>query len=272
VAALALAIFVLGACRRDESARPNSGAGKTESAAPNAERRVRVAAAADLQFALADVVAEFQRAQPQIRVETTNGSSGSFYAQLSNKAPFDVFLSADSQYPQKLVDAGRADGSTQFRYAVGQIVVWAPKSSPLDVERLGMNVLLEPAAKKIAIANPEHAPYGRAAQAALKSLGLFDRVKSRLVLGENIAQTAQFVESGAADVGIIADSLALAPTLKGKGKFVPVPPSAYPKMEQVGVVLDWAQDREAALAFCHFLRGEQGQAILARFGFARPGN
>jgi molybdate transport system substrate-binding protein len=231
---------------------------------------VRVAAAADLQFALKDVVAEFERAHPNIHVDTTIGASGNLYSQLANQAPFDVFLSADRQYPQKLIQAGRADGSTEFRYAVGQLVVWVQHSSPLDVEHLGIKALLEPSVKKIAIANPKHAPYGRAAEAALKSLGVYDRVKDRLVFGENVAQTAQFVESGAAEAGVIAHSLALAPAMKDRGKSWNVPLSSYPKLEQAGVVLTASKNRDAALEFCRFLQSQGGRTILGRYGFVRP--
>jgi molybdate transport system substrate-binding protein len=139
------------------------------------------------------------------------------------------------------------------------------------VEKLGVRALLDPGVRKIAIANPKHAPYGRAAEAALKKLEVYDQVKDRLVLGENVAQAAQFVETGAADAGVIALSLALAPTLREKGKYWEVPLDAYPRLEQGGVILSWARDRQAADALRAFVLGPEGKAVLRRYGFFLPG-
>jgi molybdate transport system substrate-binding protein len=153
---------------------------------------------------------------------------------------------------------------------VGQIVVWVPNGVPIDVQRLGIHAVLDPAAKKAAIANPRHAPYGRAAEAALRNLGVYERVRDRLVLGENIAQTAHFVESGAADVGIIALSLALAPAMQDKGRYWLVPLEAYPTLEQGSVILNWAEDPEATARFRAFVAGPRGREILKRYGFLVP--
>ena len=232
-----------------------------------AQGTVAVAAAADLQFALADVKAAFVQSHPGVQVAATFGSSGNFYAQIVNGAPFDVFLSADEDYPRKLVQAGLADAGSAFRYSRGRLVLWVPKGSPVPLERLGMKALLDPTVKKVAIANPRHAPYGRAAEAALAKLGLLDAVKPRLVFGENISQTAQFVQSGAADVGILALSLAKAPALAEVGRSVEVPLDAYPPLEQGAVLLARAKDNAAARAFCDFLRGPAGATILKRYGF-----
>jgi molybdate transport system substrate-binding protein len=234
-------------------------------------REVRVAAAADLQFAFHELAAAFQKQNPGIKVTPTYGSSGNFFAQLSNDAPFDLFLSADTDYPRKLVEQGKAVKGSEFVYAVGHLVVWVPASSKLDVAKLGMRALTDPAAKKVAIANPKHAPYGRAAEAAMKKLGVYDEVKDRLVLGENVAQAAQFAESGAADVGVIALSLALAPTMRDKGRYAEVPLDAYPRLAQGGVLLSWAKDREAAEALRDFLTSAEGRAILNQYGFLPPG-
>ena len=206
-------------------------------------RELAVAAAADLKFALNDIVAEFEKENPHVHVNATFGSSGNLFAQLSNRAPFDLFLSADVGYPRKLIEAGHAGEETLFSYAIGQIVVWVPKDSPLDVGTLGIDVLKEPSVKKIAIANPKHAPYGRAAEAAMKDLGVYDQISDRLVLGENVAQAVQFVETGAADVGIVSHSLLMAPELRDKGRYWIVPQSAYPPIEQGGVIVSWAKDR-----------------------------
>ncbi|MDX2169151.1 MAG: molybdate ABC transporter substrate-binding protein [Deltaproteobacteria bacterium] len=244
------------------------GATAAESGA--AARRVNVAAAADLKFAFDEIAAAFHAANPSIEVLPTYGSSGNFFAQLSNKAPFDLYLSADIAYPKKLIEQGQGVADTAFNYAFGEIVVWVPKASALDVEQRGIEALLDPSAKKIAIANPQHAPYGRAAEAALKTLGVYDTVKDRLVLGENIAQTAQFVSSGAADVGIIALSLAVAPPMRDAGRFWRVPTDAYPPIEQGGVILQWAADRAAADALRAFMLGSEGRKILERYGFRLP--
>ena len=176
-----------------------------------------MAAAADLKFALDELVTEFQAKHPSTTVKVTYGSSGNFYAQLQNQAPFDLYFSADIAYPRKLAEAGLALDGDLFLYAVGRIVVWTPSQSPVKVEQLGIQSLFAPSVKKIAIANPQHAPYGVAAVAALKSLKVYEQAEPKLVYGENIAQTAQFVQSGAADIGIIALSLAIAPPMRERG-------------------------------------------------------
>lgn len=242
-----------------------------QSDAPQTVRQVAVAAAADLKYAFDELIAEFGREHAHVNVQVTYGSSGNFYAQLLNRAPFDIYFSADVAYPRRLVEEGLADGESEFLYAVGQIVVWVPNESQIDVAQLGIRSLVDPRARKVAIANPLHAPYGRAAEAALKSLGVYDQVQDRLVLGENIAQTAQFVESGAADVGIIALSLAMAPAMQDKGRYWVIPLSAYPPMEQGCVVLNWAQDQSATESFRTFVASERGRAILKRYGFLLPG-
>jgi molybdate transport system substrate-binding protein len=244
-----------------------TGCGGSASTPPAKPRRVTVAAASDLKYALDEIVVEFKKKHPDIEVETTYGSSGNFFEQLSSKAPFDLYFSADIAYPRKLIEAGLADQETEFQYAVGKIVVWARKDSPLDVEAQGIQSLCGEGVRKIAIANPVHAPYGRAAEAAFKQLGVYEQIKDKLVLGENIAQTAQFIESGSADVGVIALSLALAPAMKDQGKFWQVPLDSYPKIEQGGVILNWAQDREAAEALRAFVLSEEGRVTLRRYGF-----
>ncbi len=230
-------------------------------------QHVTVAAAADLQFALAEVDAAFCRTHPGITVSASYGSSGAFYAQIMNGAPYDVFLSADEGYPQKLVQAGLANGASAFRYSRGRLVLWVPKDSPIALARLGMKALLDPSVQRIAIANPRHAPYGRAAEAALAKLGLLEAVRPRLVYGENISQTAQFVQSGAAQIGLIARSLAESPPLVAAGRSYAVPLDAYPPLDQGAVILTRAQGNAAARAFCAFLRGPEGLAILKRYGF-----
>lgn len=238
---------------------------------PSRAVTVSVAAAADLKFALDEVIGKFEQEHSGIRIQVTYGSSGNFYAQLANRAPFDIYFSADVSYPRRLVEQGLAAKESEFLYAVGQIVVWVPNGSSIDVEKLGIAAVLDPAVRKVAIANPQHAPYGRAAEAAMRSLGVEEQVRERLVLGENVAQTAQFVESGAADVGIIALSLAMAPALRDKGRYWLVPLDAYPAIEQGSVILNWAKDRKATEAFRAFVSGPQGREILKQYGFILPG-
>jgi molybdate transport system substrate-binding protein len=236
---------------------------------PGAPRQLAVAAAADLRFALDDLVAGFEAEHPGVRVSPTFGSSGNFFAQLQSEAPFDLFLSADIDYPNKLAEAGLARDGKVFSFAEGAIVLWAPNANAGLVH--GLESLVEPAVKRIAIANPAHAPYGRAAEAALRSAGVYEAVKPKLVLGENIVQTAQFAESGNADVAIIALSLALAPGLQKEGRFLTIPQGAYPKIIQGGIILKWAREPDAAAAFRDYMASASGREILKRFGFRTPG-
>lgn len=232
--------------------------------------QIAVAAAADLKFVLDELATEFHTNQPDINVQISYGSSGSFYTQLQNQAPFDLFFSADVAYPRKLAADGLALDTNVFLYAVGRIVVWTPKPSPVDVEKLGIQSLLAPSVQKIAIANPQHAPYGVAAVAAMKSLKVYEQAEPKLVFGENVAQTAQFVQSGAADIGVIALSLAIAPQMQGAGRYWEIPPDAYPKMEQGGIILNWTKEAEAARAFRDFVLGRHGRDVFKRCGFYLP--
>jgi molybdate transport system substrate-binding protein len=236
----------------------------------SAPTKLSIAAAADLKFALDDLIKEFEGKYPAAKVNVTYGSSGNFFAQFQSGAPFDLFFSADIAYPRKLAEVGLGADNV-FLYAIGRIVVWVPKDSPVDVEKLGIKALLDPSVRKIAVANPEHAPYGRAAVAAMKALNVYDTVASRLVYGENIAQTAQFVQSGAADVGILALSLAIAPQMRNAGRFWQVPLDAYPQMEQGGIILKSSRNLEAARAFREFVLGGHGREVLERYGFYLPG-
>lgn len=238
--------------------------------AAEAKGEVAVAAAADLKFALDEVIAEFHKERSDIKVTATYGSSGNFYSQLSNRAPFDVFFSADRSFVEKLAAEGDTLAGSEFLYAIGRIVVWVPRSSTLDVEKQGIAVLKDPGVHHISIANPLHAPYGKAAEAAMRSLGVYEAVKDKLVLGENVSQAAQFVQTGSAEVGVIALSLALAPSLQKEGKFWNVPLEAYPRMEQGGVILKWARDPAAAQAFRAFILGPLGREVLTRYGFGLP--
>jgi len=233
-----------------------------------AAEELAIAAASDLNFAFKDLVAEFEKASGH-RVKLTLGSSGNFYAQIQNGAPFDLYFSADIGYPKKLEEAGLTVPGSIYRYAVGRIVLWTANKSAFDVSR-GIDLLRQPNIKKIAIANPKHAPYGRAAVAAMEHYNVHNAVKDRLILGENISQAAQFVESGACDVGIIALSLALAPTMKAKGAYWEIPSSAHPAIEQGAVIVKSSTHQEAARQFLEFVKSAAGQEVMIRYGFTLP--
>lgn len=229
---------------------------------------VRVAAAADLRFAMAELTKGFH-AKTGATVEVTYGSSGNFFSQIQSGAPFDLFFSADMNYAKKLVEAGLADGTTLYQYAIGSIVIWLPPESKLDVAHNRWNVLLDATVTKVAIANPEHAPYGRAAVSAMRRAKVYDGVQPKLVLGENISQAAQFVQSGNAQAGIIALSLALAPGMRD-GKYWLIPADMHPPIEQAAVVLSAAKNKSGARAFLDFVQSPDARQILTRFGFRPP--
>ncbi len=221
-----------------------------------------IAAAADLRISMDNIAAQFQKSHPDVSVKVSYGSSGQFTQQIENGAPFDVFCSADSGYPKKLADEGFALPGSEFIYAIGHIVFWVPESSPLQLT--GPDVLRDPSIRHIAIANPAHAPYGKAAEAALRSIGLYDAVKDKLVYGENVSQALQFAETGAAEIGIVSAAL-----VKG-GRSWEVPQNFYPKLEQGGIILKSSRNAALAQEFRAFLLGEQGRTILKRYGFYLP--
>lgn len=230
-----------------------------------AAQSVTVAAAADLQYAMQDVAAKFQK-QTGTEVKLIYGSSGNFFQQLQNGAPFDIFFSANLDYPKKLQTAGLTEPDSYYEYARGKIAVWVTKDSTLDVSS-GLRVLLNPSIKKIAVANPQHAPYGQAAVAAMQKEGIYDKVKDKFVLGENISQTASFVMSGSADVGIVALSLALSPNMKDKGRYVVVSAGDYPPIEQACVILSSSKNKDAARKFLAFIKTPAVADTLKRYGF-----
>jgi len=235
---------------------------------PAVAEEIAIAAASDLNFAIKDVIAEYEKATGN-RVKLSLGSSGNFYAQLTNGAPFDLYFSADIGYPKKLEEAGLIVPGSLYRYAVGRIVLWTNQSSHRDVSK-GLEALRDPAIKKIAIANPKHAPYGRAAVAAMQHFKVYDDAKDRLVMGENISQAAQFVESGACEIGVIALSLALAPTMKAAGTYWEIPSDAHPPLEQGAAILKSSKQQKTAQQFLEFMQGGKGQDIMRRYGFTLP--
>jgi molybdate transport system substrate-binding protein len=243
----------------------------TQSAAdsPAAAQPPLVAAAADLKFALDEVIAQFRRDSGR-DVRVTYGSSGNFARQIMQGAPYELFLSADEQFVEALAARGLTHGRGEL-YGVGRIVVFAPEGSALRpdarLEHLALR-LADGTAGRLAIASPEHAPYGRAAEQALRSLGLWDAARPRLVLGENVAQAAQFAASGNADGGIIAHSLALAPELRRRGSFALIPESLHEPLRQRMVLLAVASPE--AERFYDYLRSSAARAILAGYGFTPP--
>lgn len=230
-----------------------------------------VAAAADLSAALQEIGDRYQK-QSGVQLKLSFGASGSLTQQIQNGAPFDLFFSADMDYPRQLIASGAADPASLYQYAVGKLVLWVPADSPLDLDRNGINVLLDPSVKKIAIANPQHAPYGRAAAAALKHAGVYDRVADRLVLGENVAQAAQFVESGNAQAGFVALAHAVAPAMRGKGKYWEVPADFYPPLAQGVVVLSHSQHKKEAAEFLAYIKTKETAELLRKYGFTLPQN
>lgn len=231
-------------------------------------QEITVAAAADLQFVLPEMAARFEK-QTGSQVKLVFGSSGNFFQQIQNGAPFDIFFSADIDYAKQLESARLAEPGSLSEYAGGKIVLWLPKDSSFDPHR-GLDLLLDPGIKKIAIANPQHAPYGRAAVAALQHQGLYDRVKDKLVLGENISQAASFVVAGSADAGIVALSLALAPSLKDKGKYVEVPGDNYPAIQQAAVILKSSKQKEVAHKFLTYATSASVSDLWKDYGFVVP--
>lgn len=231
-------------------------------------RTLTIAAASDLQAALPEIVAGFERASGA-RVTVSFGSSGNFFAQIQNGAPYDVYFSADIDYPRRLVASAQADASSLYQYATGRIVVWTRKDSGIDVSG-GLRALTDGRVRRIAIANPKFAPYGRAAEAALRHDTLYEAVRGKLVLGDNISQTAQLVDSGNADAGIIALSLAVSPALRARGVYSEIPATAHPPIDQAVVIVSASSRKGLAREFLGYLKRADIGDHLHRFGFATP--
>ncbi|ATQ70647.1 MULTISPECIES: molybdate ABC transporter substrate-binding protein [Methylosinus] len=228
---------------------------------------IAIAAAADLKFAMDEIVADFRSAHPGDDVSVIYGSSGKFHTQIQNGAPFDIFFSADIAYARSLLQNGSA-ASEPVLYAVGRIVLW---SGALDAARMTLENLVDPHIRRIAIANPKHAPYGRAAEEALKAEDVWNRLQGRLVFGENVAQTAQYARTGAADVAIIALSLVLSPELKGKGSYSEIPENLYAPLRQAFVVTKRGGNNPLAETFAKFMASPAARRVMIRYGFVLPG-
>jgi molybdate transport system substrate-binding protein len=230
-----------------------------------------VAAAADLSSALQEIGDRYEK-KTGVHLKLSFGASGALTQQIQNGAPFYLFFSADMDYPRQLIAAGAAEQASLYQYAVGKLVLWVPADSPLDLDHKGMNALLDPSVLKIAIANPQHAPYGRAAVAALKHAGMYDQITDRLVLGENVAQAAQFVESGNAQAGFVALAHAVAPGMRGKGKYWEVPADFYPPLAQGVVVISHSDHKKEAGEFLEYIKTKETAELLRKFGFTLPQN
>jgi molybdate transport system substrate-binding protein len=228
---------------------------------------VSVAAAANLLHALEALNAAFQRAEPGIALTSTTGASGSLYAQIRNGAPFDVFLSADTEYPQQLVAAGAGDAASLRIFATGRLVLWTTRP---DLELADSAALIRHASvKKIALAQPKTAPYGRAAQAVLERLGVWREAQPKLVLGENISQTAQFVETGNADVGFVALAIVRSSRLAATGRWQEITPDQHPgvSLDHAGVLTRRGATNPAARRYLDFLATAPARKILEQFGY-----
>jgi molybdate transport system substrate-binding protein len=233
-----------------------------------AAQDLRVAAASDLQAALPSIAVQFERATGR-HVTLTFGSSGNFATQIEHGAPFDVFMSADLDYPKRLEQAGLVAPGSRYEYATGHLVLWTRNDSGIDPKH-GLAVLADARVQRIAIANPAYAPYGRAAIAAIRHEGLYDRVQSKLVLGENISQAAQFAQSGNAQVGLLGLAVALSPAMKESGAYLEVPAEFYPPIGQAAVVIAASKQKALASHFVDSLKQPPAKAILQSFGFSVP--
>jgi len=234
----------------------------------HAAEPLSIAAASDLVYCLEEVNKTLAKTHPEVVINVTTGSSGNFFAQIKNGAPFDLFLSADVQYPRDLIKAGLAEEKSLTIYAVGRIALWTTKAD-VDVSK-GLSVLTTDAVRKLAIANPDHAPYGRAAKAALEHEKIWLLLTNKTVLGENISATTQLVETGNAEAGIVALSLLLSPKLANKGHYWEIPEALHPRLEQASVITNKGIKHPHAHLYLDFLRSEDARRVFDRYGFRLP--
>lgn len=233
----------------------------------HASEKIIIAAAADLRFAMDEIVKLFRTAQPNDQIEVIYGSSGKFFTQIQQGAPYDLFFSADIGYPRELEKSGFA-GAPSVPYATGRIVLWSPSR---DASKMTLKDLADSKIGKVAIANPQHAPYGKRAEEALKASGVWEVVSAKAVYGENISQTAQFVQTGNAEVGILALSLAVNPTLAEKGGYYLIPENLHQPLEQGFVILKRAVENPLAKRFAAYMSKPEARAVMKRYGFMLPG-
>lgn len=228
--------------------------------------KITIAAAADLKFAMDEIVTVFKASQPVHEIEVIYGSSGKFHTQIQQGAPYDLYFSADIAYPRELAKLGLAASEVK-PYAVGRIVLW---SNSLEAGKMTLASLSDPRISKIAIANPKHAPYGKRAEEALRAAGMWDKVRDKLVLGENIANTAQFVQTGNAQVGIIALALALNPELATAGGHFLIPDHLHSPLEQGFIITKLGGAKPLARQFADFMGAPSARSIMSKYGFVLP--
>ncbi len=236
----------------------------------NAKERevILIAAASNLKFAMDDIIEIFEKKKSGINVKPIYGSSGNFFNQILNGAPFDLYFSADSRYPKELEKKQFGGGVTA--YAFGRIVLMVPANSDIRIQTLGIKSLFHPSVKKIAVANPTHAPYGKAAVVFMKQKNIYEKLKGKLVMGENISQAAQFVESGGAEVGIIALSIAVKARELGHVAYWEIPVETYPPIEQEFIILRRTKKLKLVRDFTDFIKSREGKSILVKYGFNVP--
>jgi molybdate transport system substrate-binding protein len=250
--ALTAAAFV-GRARAADAARPGA---------------LSVAAAANLVYALDALNTEFARSAPEVAVTSATGASGSLVAQIAHGAPYDVFLSADRGFAEALVSAGNGDAKSLSTFALGRLVLWTTREG-IDISDIAAAVR-SPRVRKLAVANVDTAPYGRAAKQALRSLGAWDAAEAKVVVGENISQTAQWIETGNADAGFVALSIVISPRLKGRGRWTEVPAALHEPLEQCAVITTHGSANPAAARYVAFLHSPAARAILEAFGYGIP--
>jgi molybdate transport system substrate-binding protein len=229
--------------------------------------KITVAAAADLKFAMDEIVSGFNKGHAGHEVGVVYGSSGKFFTQIQQGAPYDLYFSADINYPRELAKKGLS-ASEVTPYAVGRVVLW---SNSLDATKMTLGSLTDSKIAKIAIANPKHAPYGKRAEEALRATGMWDKVQSKLVFGENIAHTAQFMQTGNAQIGIIALSLALNPELAKQGGFYLIPDNLHQPLEQGYIITKRGADKPLAKQFAQAMTSKASRKIMTKYGFVLPG-
>jgi molybdate transport system substrate-binding protein len=236
-------------------------------AAPARADKITIAAAADLKFAMDEIVTYFMKDHPGDRVEVVYGSSGKAHAQIKQAAPYDLFFSADIAFAADLVKSGLASSDVK-PYALGRIVLW---SASRDATKMTLASLTDPKITRIAMANPKHAPYGQRAEEALRASGLWNKVQSKLVYGENITHAVQFVQTGNAEVGIIALSLAVNPELARKGGYWLIPDKLHKPLEQGFIITKRAARNALAKRFADFMSSKSARVIMTKYGFVLPG-
>lgn len=271
---LAIWLTSYAGCNRVEATKEtakDSAAGLSFSESSSDRIRIHVAAASDLRFVMADLLNEFHSIQSQVEIEPIFGASGVLATQVNQQAPFDVFLSANQQYAQQVVDRGEALAEELFPYAQGKLCLWVPHESLLKVDQENLDNLLGKECRSIAMANDRYAPYGRAARETMESFGVFTALQSKIVVAETASQAAQYVESGNTDAAFIPLSLATAANMKEKGKYWLIPQERYQPLTQFGVILNRTPYPTECRTFKGYLQSEKAKIIFRQYGFSIPG-